>query len=306
VQAVRLTDCAPRRSLPIRRDAFLPARRARLQWRYEKFLSVIRSGRRRVYRLTHAPQEFSPRVAVILGCQRSGTTLMLNLFDSDLRILTFAEESILTSQSDPQRLKALDEVNEHLAGLSAPLIVLKPLVESQRAPALLSALHQAKVLWMFRDYHDVAASNLRTFGPANGIIDLQLLLTNDPPNWRGEYVPSETRAVLERFYSPDMDPYDAAALFWWARNMLLFQLDLAGRQDVRLCSYEQLIANPADVMSNLYRFLDMPVRSGRLGKSVHARALERGRSVALSPSVETLCHDLHEHLVTQLPVWDAT
>jgi hypothetical protein len=270
--------------------------RARLQWRYETVLSVIRSGRKRVYRLTHPGSELPPRVALILGCQRSGTTLMLNLLDRDNRIVTFSEESVLMARGDQHRLNTLAEVNRHLANLPVPLVVLKPLVESQRAPELLSELEGAKAIWMYRDYFDVAESNLRTFGFDNSIDDLRLILTNDPPNWRGEYVPSETREVLQRFFSPDIDPHDAAALFWWARNMLVFQLDLADRQDFRLCSYERLIDSPGDVIRDVYRFLDFSPPREDLWKSVHGKALKRGKDVHLSPPVDALCRDLYERL----------
>jgi len=58
-------------------------------------------------------------VLLILGCQRSGTTLISNLFDQDRRAVTFSEESELLSgrERPPLRLNELHEVNGHLAGL---------------------------------------------------------------------------------------------------------------------------------------------------------------------------------------------
>jgi Sulfotransferase domain len=221
---------------------------------------------------------------------------MLDLLDRDYRSVTFAEKSVLSLPDDSLRLRPLAEVRGCLAAVSAPLVVLKPLVESQRAPELLHELPGAKVIWMVRTYRDVAVSNVRTFGVDNPTRDLQLLLTNEPPNWRGEYVPPETRRVVGRFFSADLSPADAAALFWWARNMLVFQLGLTGRQDVHLCSYERLVETPTESLAEVYRFLNLPPPRRDPSRSVNANAVARGVSSRLLPEVDELCGDLYRRL----------
>jgi hypothetical protein len=221
---------------------------------------------------------------------------MLDLLDRDPRSVIFPEKSVLSLPHDSLRLRPLGEVRESLASVSAPLIVLKPLVESQRALELLDALPGARVIWMVRTYRGVAVSNMRTFGTENPSRDLQLLLTNQPSNWRGEYVPSETREVVGRLVSQNLSPADAAALFWWARNMLAFQLGLVGREDVYLCSYEQLVETPAESLAEVYRFLNLtPPRKDRSG-SVRTNAVARGASSQLLPEVDELCGDLYRRL----------
>src|SRR6266567_7917084 len=72
------------------------------------------------------------RTVLILGCQRSGTTLMLDLFREDLRTATFSELSVLSGRGEGGiRLRPLPEVRAHVERLRAPVAVLKPIVESQ-------------------------------------------------------------------------------------------------------------------------------------------------------------------------------
>ena len=276
----------------------MTSRKARLEWARRRLRRRLRAVRRRLrpYRGSEDGAG-AQRVLLILGCQRSGTSLLSDLFDEDPRAVTFPEESALTRRGGARlRLRPLPEVARHLNRLRAPLVVLKPLAESQRAPELLAGLGGAKALWMYRDYRDVAASLVHTFGAENAVRDLARVLAGDPPSWRSELVPDETRGMLEPLYGPDIRPQDAAALFWWARNMLFFQLDLHERNDVRLLSYEALVERTDAVMGGVYDFLGLPLLSAGLDRAAHTRAVGRGHDVGLSPAVEELCRSLHGRL----------
>jgi Sulfotransferase domain len=254
--------------------------------------------RKRGYRLIHRfPRADQKAIVLIVGCQRSGTTMMLELFTDDRRSVTFQEESSLSTPAEGRlRLKPLPEVSRALGRIRSPLIVLKPLVESQNVTTLLEGLENSRAIWMYRRAESVAASDLGYFGAESGERNLRLLLTNDPPNWRGEFVPETTREVLSRYYRPDIDPYDAAALFWWARTSLYFDLGLDARTDVRLCSYERLVADPETTMRALYEFVGVAYPDRPITDLVHREAARRGERVVLSPDVQQLCDQLQERL----------
>lgn len=260
--------------------------------------SELLRARKRGYRLMHpSPRTGGKAIVLIVGCQRSGTTMMLELFTDDRRSVTFGEESSLSLPAEGRlRLKPLPEVKRALERIRAPLVALKPLVESQRTPALLEALDNSFAIWMYRRAESVAASDLGHFGAESGERNLRLLLSNDPPNWRGEFVPETTRSVLSKHYRPGMDPYDAAALFWWARTSLFFDLGLDSRADVRLCSYERLVADPEPTMRSLYEFIGVTYPDRQITSRVHGGATGRGERVVLSPEVQRLCDQLQERL----------
>jgi len=232
-------------------------------------------------------------VALILGCQRSGTTLLLDIFAEDLRTATFPEVSVLSRPVGGRlRLRPIPEIRRHVERLAVPLVVLKPIVESQNALDLLEGLDNSHVIWMFRRFDNVAASDLALFGIGNGVSNLQLLLSNEPPNWRAEFVPPATRAVLNRFFAPDMPPHDAAALFWWARNTLFFDRGLNQRADVCLCAYEDLVSDPVVTMRTIYDFLGVEFPDRDITKRVHGDARNPADAALISPDVRAVCEDM--------------
>jgi hypothetical protein len=233
------------------------------------------------------------QVALILGCQRSGTTLMLDIFEEDLRTATFPEVSVLSRPIGGRlRLRPIPEIKRHVERLPVPLVVLKPIVESQNALHLLEGIENSHVIWMYRRYDSVAVSDLALFGTGNGVRNVRLLLSNEPPNWRAEFVPPATRTVLERFYVPDMPPHDAASLFWWARNSLFFDRGLDRRADVFLCAYEDLVSDPDVMMRAIYDFLVVEFPARHITKRVHGDARNRGDSALISPDVRAICEEL--------------
>jgi hypothetical protein len=241
-------------------------------------------------------------VLLILGCQRSGTTMMTRIFDNDLRAKVYGEFSKLSSRdkTDKLRLDPLDSVKSALTKDKAPFIVLKPLVESQRAPELLAYFgahfDHARALWMYRHYKDVVSSNLKRFGRDNGVHDVRPIAMGEPDNWRSEGASDAVRATVRRHFSETMSLYDAAALFWFARNSLLFDLDLHDHPEVMICKYEDLVANPRDMVERIYGFAQQAFPEEEIFAESHRESVGKGKSVELSPDIERLCEGLWQKI----------
>ncbi|MFO7664754.1 MAG: sulfotransferase, partial [Chloroflexota bacterium] len=245
-----------------------------------------------------ALQKFDPRhfggdskILFVLGIQRAGTSLMYWIFERDRQTRIYRESSELSSQDKVEhvRLNPLPEVKQQLDRHQVPLIVLKPLVESQRANELLDTFPASKALWQYRHYQDVAASNLKAFGMENGIADLRPFLMNDPHNWRSQNSAEETRAIIREHFSEDMNPYDAAALFWWARSRLYFDLRLDRSDKILPCRYEDLATNPSGTMRRIYAFLGVRYPGDQIVSDVHPQSVGKGRVSILSPAIDQLC-----------------
>lgn len=236
-------------------------------------------------------------VLFIIGCQRSGTTLMTRIFERDLRTAVFGEFSKMSSLDtiDKIRLNPLHLVKAEIERDRGPLVVLKPLVETQNALKLLEYFPDAKALWMYRDYRDVASSNLAVFGKTNGISNLRAIVQNAPRNWRSENVSDNTRNIVLKYFSEEMNPYDAAALFWLARNRLFFEQGLDRHGRVMMCKYEKLLAEPERMMRGIYRFTGTDYPSDDILVDVRPDS-GKGKSLKLSPAVDLLCRELLEKL----------
>jgi hypothetical protein len=261
----------------------------------------VSSGFLRIYKGIHqhlsTRETAQKRVLLILGCQRSGTSLMYWILERDLNAKIFRESSNLSLYDEKKlRLDSLGSVQARIDEQKAPLVVLKPLVESQRAPTLLENLKDARILWLYRHYRDVAASNLKVFGLGNGVNDLRPIIKNQAGNWRAENVSGYTRSILAEHFSENMNPYEAAALFWFARNRLFHEQILASNRNVMLCKYEDLVTRPDEVMKGIYEFIGCPYPGDQITRNVYPRSIGKGNTVELSPEVDKICAALLEEL----------
>ena len=87
-------------------------------------------------------------IALILGCQRSGTTMLLNVFERDLRTKSYSENGWLGEYWP--RMMPYQDIHQMLADDHVPLVIAKPLMESQRTLELLDEFPNAKAIWAHR------------------------------------------------------------------------------------------------------------------------------------------------------------
>lgn len=258
---------------------------------------ILHTNRKRIHqslRLRPIPQS----ILFIVGCQRSGTSMILNVLNRDLNTKCFGEFSPLTS-SDPIgkiRLNSLESVKREISRIRAPFIVIKPLVESQNTPELLGYFENSTALWMFRGYKDVASSNINHFGVDNGINDLRPIADNEPNNWRSENVSDHVRETIIKYFSEDMNPYDAAVLFWYARNSIYFDLELHNNPRVMICYYEDLVVDPEKYVRKIYQEVGQPYPQINITTEVHSNSRRKGRDIKVSPAIEGLAEELQAKL----------
>lgn len=233
------------------------------------------------------------RILLILGCQRSGTTMLGNLFSADVRAAVLQEMNVATG-AGTLRLRARSEANQILHGLRAPLVVIKPIVESQWAPELLEEIADSRVVWMYRGFRDVIRSNVKRFH--SQIEGLRMAVEGEPPSWRNERLSLETQDLQQRYYDPEMPRENAAAIGWHARNSLFFQLGLQERRDVHLLKYEFLVSEPERAISNIYSFLQIPMPRKEIWREVDSSSVGRGSNLAIDSSLEEKCEVLQSRL----------
>jgi hypothetical protein len=250
------------------------------------------------YHLVRFERNHAKTVLFIVGCQRSGTTLVNEILLRDFHSKVYAEQSKLSSLDAPKRLRLdpLDSVKAVLDQDRAPLVIVKPLVESQNILQLLSYFEGSKALWMYRHYRDVAASHVKKWGDQNSIRDLRAIVEQRENHWCYENVPAEVRETVLQHFSEEMNGYDAAALYWFVRNSFFFNLHLDTNPMVMLCKYEELVADPVEVMQEVYGFLGHDFPGKRIVANVHMDSVQKGKSVQLASQIECLCDTLLSQL----------
>ncbi len=233
------------------------------------------------------------RIVAILGCQRSGTTLLSRVLDSFTYTRTFGEFSSLSSECPNNiRLNALSDVKVTLGKVKAPLIVMKPLVESQNAIGLLDTLDNITAVWLYRNYLDVALSDLKKFPKTSGRGNLQPILDRDENNWRSQNVPEELVETVKAVYSDSLTELDCACLFWFVRNSLFFYLGLEKREDVILWKYENLMFEPEKHFSQLSDKLKVDLLDYDFSKTFSKSSIKKESGTKLNDEVERLCQTL--------------
>jgi hypothetical protein len=219
--------------------------------------------------LTVGKPEF---LLLILGCQRSGTTLLERIFRTDLDAVVFGEYCELTIASDRTVWQPLDRVKAKIEGCNAKYSVAKPLFESDRACELLEFFPTALVLWVFREPPLVVNSMKNKWG--NDFFEISRRVESDQQgNWRGESLFEEIeRETAGR--NPSID--ERYALFWKKRNEIAFAAELGQNDRVLFLNYETLVKHPEQCIeiimkkaggAGVWRFFSTDANQDSLRKS---------------------------------------
>ncbi len=244
------------------------------------------------------PAGIDQTIVFVAGCQRSGTTMTSKIFEADPGAFVFHEMSSLSSGDKEERLRfnELDNVDRQIRWTRAPLVVAKPLVESARLTELLERFPNATVLWMIRDFRDVASSNIVRWGEQNGFDDLAPILARDQSNWRALNLSDETLDLVAELHADGLSPADAASLFWYTRNTLLFDQGLESSERVYLQRYAELVTEPDAAMRPFYAHIGVGYPTRPITSAIRTSSVGKGSNIELSPRIELLCDEMLSRL----------
>ena len=287
-----------KKALREKMDEHTPVRKTKKGKYIRKVKNRILRYRKAFHILTHKYEGIEKRNVFIFGCQRSGTTLLGNIFDVDLRTAVLQEISRITKdENDVLRLKPLEKVKLELEKIKQPLVIAKPLVESHNADRILNEIPNSKGIWLFRSYSDVVASNTKRF--SSQIEGLRMSITGDPASWRSERISDATLKIKKRFYSPDMKQEDAAALGWYSINVLFFELGLDKNPNMILLKYEDFVTEGEKQMKIIYDFIGMDYPKNELTGQVDSLSIALGKKIEIHPQIEEICNELYKRIEEQ-------
>jgi hypothetical protein len=155
-----------------------------------------------------------------------------------------------------------------------------------------------RALWAFRDYETRARSAVAKFGAANRTLLAELAAGRGLDRWQARGLSGERLDELRLLEPGRLDPHSAAALFWYLRNGLYFDLGLAGRADIRLLSYERVVAAPSEELRSACTFLG-PAWEPQFAARIDTRTLDRREALDLDPRVRSRCDELTARLDEQ-------
>lgn len=253
-------------------------------WRYRKAL---------IYLARRPCKDTLP--VFIMGCGRSGTTMIINIFHRDHRIEALDE-------NDPKIARDytldFDKIPEAISTSAAAILAMKPILNSFDASHLLKTYSKSKVLWVLRDHKDMIASSLKKFGTEVSEYMQDVFEDGNRNTWLSRGIPPETRHMISTLKASGFSPYDWMALVWWSVNRTIILDQLSGHDRFFLVKYEDLVRHPGPMLKSVYDFIGLQYQN-KATKYIHAGSIGKGAAIELAPNVETLCQDLANVLISR-------
>ena len=231
----------------------------------------------------------------LVGVQRSGTNMVVRGLEESPEVEVHNEND--RAAFEHFRLRS-DAVARRIVLSSRHRYVLfKPLCDSHRVDELLAldTPTPGRAIWAYRGVDGRVRSALAKFGDTNLRVLTEIAAGRGGDLWQAQRLSSDSMQLIRSFDWGSTSPASAAALFWYVRNSLFFDLGLDRRDDVLLSSYDALVGDPQAGTRALAAFLGMAWHGGLAGHIEH-RDAGMTPPVDLDPRVRRLCDDLERRL----------
>ncbi len=283
--------------------------RARRHWdrvRREGVAKTVRSDLRRsraglsryAWLATH---DCSPRAVpvYVVGVQRSGTEMLLET-------LSQCPAAEIHNESDDSRafsnwaLREDAVVRSIVESSRSRWVVFKSLCDSHRIEHLMTGLGTpaaGRAVWIYRSMDGRTRSVIARWPENNRRVLSEIAAGAD--RWEAGGLSAETLELIRSFDYGRMTQPSGAALLWYARNSIFFDLGLATRPDVALVSYERLLAEPERSMRSVCEFLGVDFKP-RMIKRIGRRPPATAGELDIDPRIHAVCSDLERRLDAEL------
>lgn len=236
----------------------------------------------------HLGRSDGKRVIFVAGVQRSGTNMMMDVLERNLRADVFHE-------SDQRAFHEYEMLpRPHIHGLldksRTDIMVIKSLCELHEIRSLMDEFEPAQAVWMVRNFRDMINSHLRRFEGCPDRIR-RMAFEGDTVDWRGRGMSPDTLEILRKHYHPDISPASAVGLFWYMRNILFFEQGLDADPRVRTVTYEKLAAAPGEVLPGVFDFLDLEY-DPKFARYIFATSVGKNEPPSIEPEIASLCENL--------------
>jgi sulfotransferase family protein len=246
------------------------------------------------------------RAIFVVGCQRSGTTMLLNVLGKSAECRVYQEGNGNNAAYDYYRLRSNETVKRLIQKSDTPAVVFKPVLDSQHTDRLLDLYSNAKAIWMYRSYLDVVSSSVKKWhgGQQEIMYGIAASIQRDPKHHQyaiGERMSDRTLDLVRKLCNPGMSPEDGAALLWYVRNQIYFDLGLEKDQRVLLVRYEDLVTKPQQYFTRIFGFIDCSFDQQYIG-DIFDTSIKKNVSPAISEEVDLLCREMMQRLDHQYSV----
>lgn len=260
----------------------------------EDFLRGWVIVRRSIWRVTH---DCSPNAMplFIVGIQRSGTNMLTGAFAKapEAEIHNERRSSAAFCDwmlRDDSVVRSLIESSRHRC------IIFKSLGDAARLVHLMEGLgtpSPGRSIWIYRDVADRVRS-VYAWSERAGETGRKIAAGYRSDATTGG-LSEERLAVASGLDPAKMSRATGAALFWYLRNSLFFDLGFDRRPDVALISYDRFVVEPERFMTQLCDFAGIPFRKEMISR-IARRPPPTPLEPDIDPEINSRCGDLQRRL----------
>ena len=258
--------------------------------------------RRKAVRQKLRPYTGEKKCILIPGMQRSGSKLLIRLFEWSKHTDCYPEGD--KRAFDYFQMRNADKILELKRHSGAEFFAIKCLCESDLTYVMLDTFAPARATWILRDFRDCVNSCIRNF---SGFAERTHRIAGDRnrAGWRGRGMTDETWNLVRELDDPDMNEATGAALQWYYRNILYFQQNLEHDERVMLVNYEDIVSDPLNTVSEIFDFVGIDDMSPWIVRKIHSKSLGKNATPPISEEVFDLCMELQNRFADSKARQDA-
>ena len=97
--------------------------------------------------------------------------------------------------------------------------------------------------------------------------------------------------MIKEFENNNLSAYDGAALVWYLRNCIYFDLNLKVEKNVLICKYEDLVLEPNVYFKRIFDFLGAKFLPLYVD-DIHSNSVKKKDKKTIQPAIEKLCDEM--------------
>jgi hypothetical protein len=250
----------------------------------------------KLYRIPHPSTERRP--VFVVGCNRSGTNMVCRGIGKHPNGWDYPEAEFSLAFNG-YYLRADLVIEWLIRHTPASIISFGSILDSQFSDALLSRFDNARAIWIYRRYQDVANSCARMKWGSH-LKDLVRWVSRgelEKLGARGKRISVNTINLFGELYREDLSVEDGACLYWYMRNQLYFDLNLYKNPRVLLVQYEDAVLNKEKAFRRIFDFLGFPYDPATI-EGVFASSVDKHDWPGVDLAVQEVCNALKSRLDT--------
>lgn len=234
----------------------------------------------------------------VLGSQRSGTTMIADVLAKSPDCEVFLGDKRRLVFQGASRLVSMEEVAMLVGSTRKRVAVFKPNNDLQYANRFLEFNPSTRIIWVYRDYRDAINSSIKRWDTAHRDIMLGICQgrTLHPGQAAiAEGIGDDLLALLRSLRRDELTREDGAALLWYVRNSLYFDLHLDQNERVLLVNYEDSVRNPEKHFTWMFDFAGVKFKR-RYVHGIFRSSIGKQHQPVLGKDVESLCQAMMTRL----------